>query len=49
MTNLGLFLFLMQQTEAQEMTPAGWAFLATAWVAIIIVTVWTFSKILGGK
>jgi hypothetical protein len=32
-----------------EMTPAGWVFMGTAWVVIIILTVWTFGKILRKK
>ncbi len=45
------YVMLMAQrvVEQQQMTTAGWVFLITAWAAIILVTVWTFSKILGGK
>ena len=45
------YVMLMAQggAEQQQMTTAGWVFLGTAWAVIILVTVWTFSKILGGK
>lgn len=44
-----VMLMAQRSAEQQQMTAAGWVFLGTAWAAIILVTVWTFSKILRGK
>jgi len=45
------YVMLMAQRAAEhpQMTTAGWVFLIAAWAVIILVTVWTFSKILRGK
>ena len=44
-----VMLAAQRGVEQPEMTAAGWGFLGTAWAVIILVTVWTFSKILRGK
>ncbi len=42
-------LLLQSAARSPQMTAAGWVFLTTAWAAIVVVTVWTFWKILRGK
>lgn len=41
--------FFLQQAAHDQLTTGGWVFLAVAWAAILWVTYYTFSKILGKK
>lgn len=40
---------LLQGAERPHMTGGGWVFLIAAWLFILILTFYTFSKILTGK
>lgn len=40
---------LLQQAAGVEMTTGGWVFLIAAWVSILWLTFYTFSKVLTGK
>jgi hypothetical protein len=48
-----IYLLTLLQTDVKTagpaMTPAGWAFMGIAWLAITFLTAWTFSKILRKK
>jgi hypothetical protein len=41
--------FLLQEAVRQHMTTGGWTFMAGAWVFILVLTFYTFSKILTNK
>jgi hypothetical protein len=48
----GFALALLQETTPQghpEMTAGGWAFMIAAWIFILVLVFYTFSKILGGN
>ena len=50
LTNEHALLALQQAAQQpQELTPAGWLFMAVAWAAILLATLWSFGKILRGK
>jgi hypothetical protein len=41
--------FFLQEAVRQQMTIGGWAFMAGAWIFILVLTFYTFSKVLFGK
>lgn len=41
--------FFLQEAVRQQMTTGGWVFMAAAWSFILVLTFYTFSKILLGK
>lgn len=41
--------FLLQDAARSHMTAGGWIFLAAAWTFILVLTFYTFSKILMKK
>jgi hypothetical protein len=48
--NIALALALLQGPAPQvEMTTGGWAFMVLAWLGILSLTFFTFSKVLGGR
>ena len=38
-----------QQAEGQVMSGGGWLFMSAAWVFILVLVFYTFSKVLRGK
>lgn len=50
-TMMGLFLLFFQPTApaASPMTTGGWLFMAGAWLAILVLVFYSFSKVLGKK
>ena len=48
MTALALFQQAGQRAEVQSLTGGGWLFMSAAWVFILILVFFTFSKVLRG-
>lgn len=44
-----IFLALLQQPEAPEMTTGGWVFMIGAWTGIISLAIFCFSKVLRNR
>jgi hypothetical protein len=42
-------LALQQPAQHTEMTAGGWIFMAAAWIFILVLTFYTFSRILRNK
>jgi hypothetical protein len=49
MTTLCHLAFIQTEAVAPEMTTAGWIFMITVWVAILMLITFTFSKILRNR
>lgn len=45
---LALFLQQAARAEAQTMTTGGWVFMASAWFCILVLIIYTFSKVIRG-
>ena len=48
-TTLALLLQQGAGAEAQTMTAGGWVFMASAWLVILVLVYYTFSKVLRGR
>jgi hypothetical protein len=44
-----IFLALLQQPEAAEMTTGGWVFMIGAWTGIISLAIFCFSKVIRNR
>lgn len=40
---------IQAETTAPEMTTGGWIFMLAAWIAIILLVIFTFSKVLRNR
>jgi hypothetical protein len=49
MTTFHHLAFIQTETVAPEMTTAGWIFMITVWVAILILITFTFSKVIRNR
>lgn len=48
LTTLAFLLQSDDPSAAQTMRPGGWAFMIIAWTCILVLVIYTFSKVLGG-
>jgi hypothetical protein len=49
MTSFYHLAFIQTETATPEMTTAGWIFMITVWVAILMLITFTFSKVLRNR